>query len=168
MHKPVISMIAAVGEGNRVIGNNKAEKARDQIPWRIPKDSRYFASTTKGHAVIMGRTTYESMGKPLPERTNFVVTTNPEFEASGCIICGSIEEAIQKASKIEPEEVFIVGGGHIYSSAIKMADRLYITVVQGNYDGDAFFPDYSEFKKVISSIPDEDNGYKFTFLILEK
>ncbi len=177
----IISMIAAIGEENRVLGKD------NKLLWSIPEDMKFFREMTRGHPVIMGRKTFESMGKPLPNRTNIVVTRDEKFKAEGVVVANSIEQALviarseatkqssvssgiasDPASSRNDEEIFIIGGGQIYTQGIKLADRLYLTIVQGNYEGDAFFPDYSEFAKVISQRESEGNGYKYTFLTLEK
>jgi len=168
MHKPIISLIAAIGRSTRVIGNSASKTARDQIPWRLPLDQKYFKETTTGHVVIMGRTTFESVGKPLPNRTNIVVTKQNNFKAEGCIIAPSTEIAIKIAQELESGEIFIIGGGLIYTNMIKQANRLYLTLVEGNYEGDVFFPEYSDFQKLISSVTHHENEIEFTFVVLER
>ncbi len=156
------SLIAAVAD-NGVIG------VGNELPWKIPADTKHFKELTTGHVVLMGRKTFESIGKPLPNRTNIVVTQSPTFVAEGCTVCRTIPEAIEKAQELGEQELFVVGGGKIYEETIGMADRLYITQVHRNYDGDAKFPDYSAFKKVISREEHEEpDGLKYEFLTLEK
>ncbi|HUD44889.1 MAG TPA: dihydrofolate reductase [Patescibacteria group bacterium] len=181
-----ISMIAAIGEGNRVLGKD------NKLIWDIPEDMKFFRDTTRGHTVIMGRKTFESMGKPLPQRTNIVITRDESFNCHServsestrrprnkfgmttCIVVHSMEEALAYAKNNDlrfmnnENEVFIIGGAQIYTAALSFADRLYLTIVHGQYDGDAFFPDYSEFKKVVSQRESEGNGYKYTFVTLER
>ena len=157
-----ISLIAAVAD-NGVIG------VGNSLPWRIPADTKHFKDLTTGHVVLMGRKTFESIGKPLPNRTNIVVTSSPTFEVDGCTVCHTIPEAIEKAREMREQELFVVGGGKIYAETIGMADRLYITQVHKNYDGDAKFPDYSAFKKVLSREEHEEpGGLKYEFLTLER
>lgn len=141
----------------------------NQLMWHIPGELPRFKSITTGHPVIMGRKTFESIGRPLPNRTNTVVTQNPNFRAGNCKIAGSIDEAIEMAKR-EPgsDEIFIIGGGQIYQQAISKADRLYLTLVEGDFGADTFFPDYSTFTKVISEEPHSEGGYKYKFLTLEK
>ena len=168
----IISMIAAIGQKNRVLGKD------NKLLWNIPEDTKFFREITKGHPVIMGRKTFESLGKPLPRRINIVITRDAEFKAAGAVIVNSIEEAIDKAKSFYSnnqdergsgeDETFIIGGGQIYTQALKLADRLYLTIVQGNYAGDSFFPDYSQFGKVLAKRESEESGYKYTFLTLEK
>ena len=161
MQRTKISIIAAIAE-NRAIGKN------NKLLWHIPQDMKHFRKITSGHPVVMGRKTYESLGRPLPDRTNIVVTRDKLFRAKGCIICYSLDIAIRTAGAKDSQEIFIIGGGKIYEQAITLADKLYLTVVKGNYEADTYFPDYSDFKKVISGKEGEDSKYKFTFLELER
>jgi dihydrofolate reductase len=112
----------------------------------------------------MGKKTFESIGKPLPNRTNVIVTKDVDFQAPDCFVFASLEEALDFAKKKEKEEIFIIGGGQIYYQTIGLADKLYLTQVKGNFEADTFFPDYSDFKRVISESPlykSEDYNYKF-------
>ena len=164
MNKPIISIIAAIGS-NRELGKD------NKLLWHIPEDFARFKKITSGHPVIMGRTTYESIGKPLSERTNIIVTHDRNYKAAGCVIAHSLEEAIEIAqakSASVPLEIFIIGGGQIYEQSIKYADKLYLTIVKGNYKADTFFPDYSEFKKVVYQKESSDKKYEYTFLELER
>lgn len=129
-----ISIIAAVGK-NLAIGKD------GKLLWRISDDLKRFKQLTAGHAIIMGRKTFESIGRALPNRTNIVITRNPDFKADGVLIAGSLEEAIQKAGD---GEIFIIGGGEIYSQALPIADKLYLTLVESGVDGDTFFPDWRD------------------------
>lgn len=158
---PRISIIAAIST-NRVIGRD------NKLPWDIPDDLKRFRAITSGHPIIMGRKTFESIGKPLPNRTNIVITKDSGMHPRGVIVKHNIEEAIKEAKKIEKEEIFIIGGGQIYQQSIKLADRLYLTVVEGEFPGDAFFPEYSQFTKIIKEEKGGSNGYKFKYQILEK
>lgn len=158
-NNPKVSIIAAISE-NRGIGKN------NKLLWHIPQDLSRFKKITLGHPVIMGRTTFESLGKPLPERDNIIVTRDLNYQAQGCIICHSIEEALKVAEKKDREEIFVIGGGQIYQQAIKYADKLYLTIVSGNFEADTFFPDYSEFKKETFKEEGTYNQYKYTFIEL--
>ncbi len=165
MEQKRINLIAAF-DNARVIGKN------NDLVWKgVPGDMKRFKETTSGHPVIMGRKTFESMGgKPLPNRTNIVITRNPEYKAIDSIIVPSLEDALKAAGDID-NEIFVIGGGEIYSQAIKIADRLYLTVIDAEAGGDVFFPDYSEFKKIISSEefpPSERFPHSYKFLTLEK
>jgi len=156
-----ISMICAIAE-NRAIGKD------NQLLWHIPEDFRHFKEITDGHAIIMGQKTFESIGKPLPDRTSIVITNDQNFKADGCSICYSIGESLEKAKRVEKEEIFIIGGGSIYQQFIDKADKLYLTIVAGEYEADTFFPDYSEFKKIREMGSGEYKNYKFKFLELER
>lgn len=157
-----ISIIVAMDE-KRGIGKNNG------LMWHIPGELPRFKNLTTDHSVIMGRKTFESIGKPLPNRTNIIVTQNPTFKAENCTLANSIDEAIEIA-KTEPgsDEIFIIGGGQIYTQALAKADRLYLTLVEGDFGADTFFPDYSMFRKVISEESYESGGYKYRLLTLEK
>jgi len=156
-------MIAALGK-NRELGKG------NKLIWKIPSDLARFREITRGHPVIMGRKTYESIGRLLPNRTNIIITHDSNYKGEGAIVSNSIEEAIDK-SKTEPgsNEIFIIGGAQIYSSAIQYADKLYLTKINAeDLAADAFFPDYSEFKKVVHREAREENGLKFEYLDLER
>lgn len=154
---------------NRVIGKD------NKIPWHISEDFKRFKEITRGHPVIMGRKTWESLPiKPLPGRYNIVITRDLGFkindlrEGKNFIVVSSLEEALKVAKGVEREEIFIIGGGQIFQQAISIADKLYLTIVEGNFEGDAFFPDYSDFKKVVFEQEGKSEGYKYKFLELEK
>lgn len=159
--RPEIALIAAVSK-NGVIGKNGG------LPWKISSDLKRFRQLTAGHPVIMGRKTYESIGKPLPERTNIVITRDSHYPAPGCIVVSSIEKAVEEAKKIESEIIFVIGGGEIYRTALPFADVLYLTLVHAEMNGDAFFPDYSEFKKVLASEEGEEGVWRYSFLKLTR
>lgn len=157
----MISIIAIVGK-NRAIGRN------NKLLWNIPEDMRHFQEKTLGKTVVMGDRTFESIGKPLPRRKNIVVTLNKEFKAKGVEISNSLDEILEKAKK-SLEEIFIIGGGMIYSLSLPHADKLYLTVVEDAPTGaDTFFPDYSEFGREVSREEHKNDQYKFTFLELTK
>jgi dihydrofolate reductase len=161
MKKPIVSIICSINK-NRAIGKN------NQLLWHIPADLAYFKKITTGHPILMGQKTYESIGRPLPQRKNIVITLDKNYSAPGCIVCFSIEEAINKAKELDGEEVFIIGGGQIYNQTIGLADKLYLTIVDGDYEADTFFPDYSDFKKVVFEQKTSDSQYDFKFIQLEK
>ncbi len=134
--KQVVSLIAAMSD-NRVIGD------RGKLPWRLPADLKYFKRTTSGHTIIMGRKTWESIGcKALPNRRNIVVTRQRDYAVVGAERAASVDEAL--AMSANDGEVFIVGGGEIYRSALPRADRIYMTLVHGAFQGDATFPELPE------------------------
>lgn len=159
MPKPLVSIIAAIGERRELGKDNK-------LLWHIPEDMKHFKDLTSGHVVIMGRKTFESIGRLLPNRFNIIVTHNPSKIVEGAIFASSIEEALKIAKDIKTDEIFIIGGAQIYNQAISLADKLYLTLVKGIYDADVFFPDYSAFKKIISQKTINDG--QITFLELAK
>lgn len=156
-----ISIIAAIDE-NRGIGKDNS------LLWHIPEDLKRFKELTTGHPIIMGRKTYESIGKLLPGRVNIIVTRNKKYKASGCLLSNSLKSAINKAREKEKTEIFIIGGGEIYRQAIKLADKLYLTSVKGKYDADTLFPDYSEFSKVLYKRKGKSGKYLYEFLELAR
>ena len=158
----MISIIVAIAE-NGVIGDKNA------LLWNIKEDMRRFRTTTTGHPVIMGRKTYESIGRPLPKRTNVVITRgDSEFE--GCLVAHSLEEAVKMFSP--DEEVFIIGGAQIYKQALPLADKLYLTVVHRSYEGDTSFPeiDYRYWQLVAEQRYErgEEFEYPFSFLTFDR
>ncbi len=164
--KPRINIIAAIGS-NRELGKD------NKLLWHIPQDLKRFKKLTFGHPVIMGRTTYQSLGKPLSGRVNIVVTHNKDFRAPECIIVHSLKEAIVKAKSsftkaTKDKEIFIIGGGQVYSQAINFADKLYLTIIEGSFEADTFFPDYSSFKRVIFQKKERDNNYQYAYLELTR
>lgn len=155
-------MIAAIASGNRALGKD------NKLIYHIPEDLKRFKEITSGHTVVMGRKTFESIGKPLPNRTNIVISHDPSYTVLGIIVTHSLESALEKAQDIENEEIFIIGGGQIYQQALPLADKLYLTIVEGSPDADTFFPDYSDFKKVVFEEEHESEGLKYKFLTLER
>jgi len=129
-----ISMIVAMGK-NRQIG------IENEIPWHLPEDLKFFKKTTLGHHIVMGRKTFESIGKPLPGRTTIILTKNPDYQVKDCITASSIEEAIELAKGAGEDELIICGGANVYSQALPRADRLYLTTVDYSGKADAFFPE---------------------------
>ncbi|WP_417599812.1 dihydrofolate reductase [Owenweeksia hongkongensis] len=151
-----LTIIAAMAKG-RVIGKD------NDLIWHLPDDLKHFKNLTKGHHVIMGRKTYESMGKPLPGRTNIVITRQKDFKANGCILVNTIEEGIQKAEG--DSQPFIIGGGEIYKQALKYAQTIELTEVNGEFDGDTFFPTFDEkqWKEVSRTHHPVDEKHKYSF-----
>ncbi len=127
----IISIIAAMAK-NRVIGKDGT------MPWHIPEDLRRFRELTMGHTIIMGRRTFEQIGHPLPGRRNIILTRQLHYGAAGCLVLHSIADALGACADVD--EVFICGGGDLYRQTISLADRIYLTVVDGEYAGDTFFP----------------------------
>ncbi len=163
-----ISLIASVGK-NRELGRG------NELLFKIPEDMKMFKEKTTGHVVIMGRKTFESIGRALPNRVNIVVTRtlNLKPQTSDLKFVSSIEEAIELAKTLESPpaggEIFVIGGAQIYEQALPFADKLYLTVVNKTVgDADAFFPDYSEFKTVLFERQSRDQNYSYTFVGLAK
>lgn len=163
--RPKISIIVAVTKGNNAIGKDTGE-----LLFRISDDLKRFKSLTIGHPIIMGRKTYESIGKPLPGRTNIVVTKNPDFQAEGCVVVDSMQKAFGKGGEID-KDIFVIGGGEIYRQALPYTDKLYLTIVESEAEGDVFFPEWrNDFKKEISREErlDEKTGLKYSWVTLER
>jgi dihydrofolate reductase len=159
----MISLIAAIGK-NRELG------AKNELPWHLPDDLKNFKRITRGHAVIMGRKTYETIGKPLPERKNIVITRDPAYAAPGCTVVTSLDEAIAAAGN-DPE-IFVMGGGEIYALALPRADRMYLTFVDAAMQADTFFPDFDPAVwQLVSEEPhaaDEKHAYAFVARVYDK
>ena len=160
-----LSLIVAVAE-NGVIGHN------NQLIWHLPNDLKQFKRLTTGHCIIMGRKTFDSIGKPLPNRTSLIISRNSDFQIEGCITVNSLENAISEAKKIENEETFIIGGAEIYRLALPIVDKIYLTEVHHAYEGDTFFPEIDkmvwkethreDFEK------DEKHSVNYSFVELQK
>lgn len=160
MKKPKISLIAAIASENGALGKD------NKLIYKIPEDLERFKNLTSGHPIIMGRKTFESIGRPLPNRINIVISREPNYRSEGITVVHSLDEAFEQ---VQNDEVFVIGGGQIYQEAIKLADKLYLTIVEGSPEADTFFPDYSEFKKVVwKSEEKEFEGLKYRFLELER
>ncbi len=162
-----ISMIAAMGK-NRVIGLN------NKMPWHLPADLKWFKKTTLGSPIIMGRKTYDSIGFPLPGRLNIILSRNPQLSIKGCRVVNSLDAALELAKNEEnsSQEIFITGGAHLYSKFLKDADRLYLTLIDEVFEGDTFFPDYTQLKwnevDKIKHLADEENPHAYTFITLDR
>ncbi|MCX6816080.1 MAG: type 3 dihydrofolate reductase [Candidatus Aenigmarchaeota archaeon] len=158
----IISIIVALGKNNVIGSDNK-------LPWRLKADMKKFVSLTTGKPVIMGRKTFESIGRPLKNRTN-IILTRTDYAVEDAVVVSSIDEALKAAHG--SEEVMIIGGASIYEQFLPLADRLYITYVDCNADGDAFFPDFNkdEWNQVSREEhkADSENTYDYTFVVLER
>ena len=165
MQPLTISFIVAAGENN-VIGRD------NQLPWHLPTDMKYFKNTTWGLPVIMGRKSFEALGKPLPGRRNVVVTRNLQWTAPGVETATGIREAIEMARSSDTKEIFITGGGEIFKQAMPLATRIYLTRVHGTFEGDAFFPelDHGDWEMVrsVETGPDEKNAFALSFQVWER
>ena len=132
----IISLIVAIGE-NREIG------CHNKLLWNIPEDLKQFKQRTLGHSILMGRKTFESIGRPLPKRENLILTRNPRYEAPGAKVFSHLEEAFSYAKQGKVKELFVIGGEQIYREALAYADHIYLTKVEKSYEADAFFPAFS-------------------------
>lgn len=161
----LISHIVAISK-NHVIGKN------NQLPWHLPADTKYFRDKTLGHVVIMGRKNYEAEGKPLKDRTNIIITRNKNFQAENCLIARSLNQAISIAKPIEKEEIFIIGGGQVYKESLSVVDRLYVTIIDIEIEGDVYYPkiDLNIWKPVSKRnyLADQSNHYNHTYYIFER
>lgn len=163
-----ISLIVALGR-NRVIGVD------GELPWHLPDDLRWFKSATIGKPVVMGRKTYDAIGKPLPKRPNIVVTRNPDFTAEGAAVCHSIDAALslaeEEGKKLGAGEIMVIGGGDIFGLALPYTKRMYLTFVDVAAEGDAFFPEYdeSEWREMFCErVAAEEDRPAHCFVILER
>lgn len=160
-----VCIVAALSRKKRGLGNT------GKLLWHIPDDMKRFKKLTMGHPVIMGRKTFESivtyLGGPLPGRTNIIVTRS-NLCIDGCLVYNSLEKALEAAHAIDREEVHIGGGAEIYKEALPYTDRLYLTLIDDEKEADAFFPDYHEFTKVLSSEKREYNGLSYEWVTLER
>ena len=159
----IISLIVAMGR-NKVIGRNNS------LPWYLPADMKRFKEITTGKPVIMGRKTFESIKKPLPNRINIIVTHDVNYKAEGCMIAHSVEEALKAAEG--KDEVMVIGGSKIYEQFLPIANKIYLTVIDEDFDGDTFFPEYKkeDWKEVSREEhkEDEQNWYDYVYITSEK
>jgi len=164
-----VSLIVAVSE-NGVIGKD------NDLIWHLPKDMKFFKETTQDHHVIMGRKNFESIPhkfRPLPNRTNVIITRQSDYKAEGCLVVNSVEESIEIAKQNGDTEPFIIGGGQIYKIALEqnLVDRIYLTRIHHPFEGDTFFPelnsDWEELKRE-DRYADEKNKHNYSFIVLEK
>ena len=163
------SMIVAMAQ-NRVIGRN------NQLPWYLPKDLKYFKHVTMGKPILMGRKTFESIGKPLPGRTNIVLTRNPDWQAEGIKVVSSLKQAVELAASIAEidgqDELMVIGGDQIYQTAFPDVDRIYLTEVHAEVEGDAYFPEFD--RAAWKEVAREDfkaegpNPYDYSFVVLDR
>jgi dihydrofolate reductase len=158
-----ITLIAAMSE-NRVIGKD------NQLIWHFPEDLKHFRKQTSGHHVIMGRKTFESVGRPLPKRINIIITRQTDYSAEGCLIAHSLEEAIALVEN--DEQPFIVGGAEIYTQALSLAHSIELTVIHGVYEGDSFFPEFDhsiwKLARVERKEADDKHIHPYEFLSYKK
>ena len=159
----MITLIAAVGENNAIGKNN-------QLLWHLPNDFKRFKQITTNHFIIMGRKTFESFPKPLPNRTHIVISRQKNYAPNGCIVVSNLEKAIEICPK--NQEIFIIGGGEIYNQSIIIADKLDITKVHHSFDGDVFFPEIDlkiwKLTATIFNNKDEKHQYDYSFQVFER
>lgn len=160
-HKPTLSVIAAMAQ-NRVIG------IRNTLPWHLPEDLKHFKALTLGHHIIMGRKTYESIGRPLPGRTTVIVSRDAGYRVDGCLTATSIDGAIAVCGA--DDELFFVGGAQLYAQVLPRADRLYLTEIQAEYEGDAWFPEFDRaaWKEVERQAHVNAAGLGYHFVVYER
>ena len=157
----MLKILVAFDE-NRVIGKNNA------LIWHLPADLKRFKALTTGHVIIMGRKTFESIGRPLPNRTTIVISRQQDLNIEGVILAHSVEEAILKAKSISRDDIFIVGGAEIYQLSLPLADQILVTQLHDIFEGDAFFPEISpaiwEVTEQERGVTDEQNAYQFSYI----
>ena len=155
-------MVVAMDK-NRLIGRDGA------LPWHMPADLKHFKAVTMGKPIVMGRKTYESIGRPLPGRTNIVVTRNPDYAATGCLTSNSLESALESAGNVP--EVMNIGGAELFGQALEQTQRIYMTRIDAEFEGDTWFPDFDmaqwQILQSVHHIPDERNPYPYSFITLE-
>jgi len=159
----IISLIVAMDE-NRVIGY------KNKLPWNLPSELNYFRETTKAKPVIMGRKTHESIGRPMPERLNIIITRDKNYKTNNCVVVHSREDAVKAAKG--SDEIMVIGGAEIYKMFLSIADRLYVTKVHGKFKGDTYFPEFNEneWVKIKEKFvqKDNENKYSYTIMVLER
>lgn len=156
----VISIIAAMGK-NRIIGKNNS------LPWKLTEDMKRFKELTAGKPVIMGRKTFESIGRHLPNRLNIVVTHDRNYKAEGCIVANSAEEALKAAEG--NEEIMVIGGAQIYKEFLPIANKMYLTLINENFEGDAYFPDYNKNEwKEVRREEHKSGKYRYVFVSMQR
>lgn len=160
---PRITLIAAVAR-NRVIGAGNA------LPWRLPEDLKRFKSLTLGHPIIMGRKTWESLGRPLPGRTNIVISRSTGLAAPGISVVDSLEASVAMAARAGADEAFIIGGAQIYAQALPIADRLQLTEIDRDYPGDAHFPEFDPalWRETLRERHHAEAGFDYSFVTYER
>jgi len=160
----IISIIVAASQNNVIGKENK-------LPWHLPADMQYFKATTIGHHIIMGRSTWETLGKPLPGRTNIIVTRQEHYKADGCIIVANLKSAFTYAREHGETECFIIGGGDVFRQSLVWADKIYLTTIFHNFDGDTFFLQLNPDDWLLISeqrhLPDQKNRYAYAFKVYE-
>ncbi len=161
----VLSLLLAASENNVIGKDNK-------LPWHLPNDLKYFKNLTWGLPILMGRKTFDSIGKPLPGRKSIVITRDRDWQHEGVIVVHSIEEAMKKAEESGAKEIFVIGGAEIFNTSLPMANRIYLTRIHHKVDGDVFFPEIAEKEWELASSryceADEKNSYNHTYQVWER
>ena|SRR3989338_6130186 len=159
----IISLIVAIGKNN-VIGN------KNSLPWSLPADMKHFKELTSGKPIVMGRKTFESIGKPLPNRKNIIITRDRDYKAEGCIVVHSLNESL-KAAKGN-QEVMVIGGSQVYKEFLPKVDKMYLTLIDADFDGDVYFPKYDikewEEESYEEHVRDNENPYDYKFIALRR
>jgi dihydrofolate reductase len=167
MTPPHISILVAMAK-NRVIGRNNA------LPWQLPPDLKRFKELTMGHHIVMGRKTYESIGRPLPGRTSVIITRQPDYQVPGAIVVASIDQALKvcSAGKEVDQEIFVIGGAQIYRQSLGLCQRIYITEIQQEFDGDTLFQELNqqEWREISREKHrlNDDDGLEYHFVVLDR
>lgn len=162
-----LSLLVAMAK-NRVIGRN------NQLPWHLPADLKHFKFLTMGQTIVMGRKTFESIGRPLPGRANIIITRQTDYEAPGAIVVNSLEDAllICEENGSHDSEHFIIGGEKLYSQTIKICQRIYITEIQRDFEGDVYFPEFNraDWEEIQRDkhVSEKDDNLEFHFVVLER
>ena len=161
----IVSIIVAIADRNVIGDDNK-------LPWHLPDDLKNFKRLTMGKYIIMGRKTWESLNKPLPGRTNIVITRNTDIKTQGILVFNSVEEALKFAEEQKQSEIFIIGGEQIYRQTLPLANRLFVTKVLGSFEGDAFFPEINIKEWMVENKmhhkTDEKHAFAFDMMVLSK
>lgn len=167
MTPPHLSILVAMAK-NRVIGKNNA------LPWQLPPDLKRFKQLTMGHHIVMGRKTYESIGRPLPGRTSIIITRQTDYQAPGAIVVASIDQALKVSSEGQEidQEIFVIGGAEIYQQALELCQRIYITEIQQEFDGDTLFPELNqqEWREISREKHrlNDGGGFEYHFVVLDR
>jgi dihydrofolate reductase len=160
----MVCIVVATAEDN-VIGKD------NQLIWHLPADLKHFKHLTMGHPILMGRKTYESIGKPLPGRTTIIITRQKDYQVEGCIVVHSVKDAIEKGLQLD-QDIYIIGGAEIYKQALPFTDTIELTKIHHSFDGDTYFPDINdeewETESKENHEPDEKNKYSYSFLKLKR
>lgn len=159
---PRVSIVVALDDF-RGIGKDNG------LLWNLSSDLKRFKEITTGHPIIMGRKTYESIGRPLPNRTNIVITRNSEFHPEGVVVVHDLDEAFEEAAKLNPEEIFVIGGGEIFNQVLPITERIYLTHVFGDFGAEIYFPEYAEFfTEFVPELTGEENGLRWEYGVIDR